>query len=57
MMPTLMMHGQTQIKDSDSKMLVLISFCFLQNIYTPYYGSTDEKGVESAAGKTGQNDK
>jgi hypothetical protein len=57
MLPTLMMHGQTQMKDSDSKMLVFVSFCFLQIIYTPCYGSTDEKGVESAAGKTGQDDK
>jgi hypothetical protein len=44
-------------KDSDSKMRVLVSFCFLQIISTPRYGSTDEKGVESAAGKSGQDDK
>jgi len=44
-------------KDSDSKMCVLVSFYFLQIICTPCYGSTDEKGVESAARKTGQDDK
>jgi hypothetical protein len=44
-------------KDSDSKMRVLVSFCILQIIYIPCYGSTDEKGEESAAGKTGQDDK
>jgi len=40
-------------KDSGSERLVLVSFCFHQIMCVPYYGSTDEKGVESAAGKTG----
>jgi hypothetical protein len=38
-------------------MRVLVSFCFLQIMYTPCYGSTDEKGIESAAQKIGQDDK
>jgi hypothetical protein len=30
----------------------LVAFFFI--IYTPCYASSDEKGIESAAGKTGQ---
>jgi hypothetical protein len=26
----------------------------MSDIYTPYYVSSDEKGIKSAAGKTGQ---
>jgi hypothetical protein len=32
----------------------LVSFFIIIIIYTPCYVSSDEKGIESAAGKTGQ---
>jgi hypothetical protein len=32
----------------------LVVFFFFLIIYTPRYVSSDEKGIESAAGKTGQ---
>jgi hypothetical protein len=47
---------ETSINRKMTKSEILVSCCFIRlyNIYTPCYVNSDEKGVENAARKTGQ---